>query len=914
MKERSKIEETIYIFFDGYPKEDVDGVIKDLNEYDKNILFLRYGKDLEHPVRSENWTEEHRNYFFNELIPRMKIKLETLHITPVKVKHVFKKPVPMDEQKNRIKSPKKEEKPNKGTSLYAMYPEIKKEDLKLIVYHLDSTKKRALYLRHSETLNSYKYLSLIDFRKIEAKYNEAIVLLDKIALEYKKTLKEQIQFDEKNLELLNQDEKKALEIIHGENHDKTLPTFVLNKTEKELYAKALKLLKNGLQQVKSPKEEIITDKHLKKELPKKTCQSVEEVQEKSCEKIKSPSKVSSKKSKKETKLIQNKFPDKTLEEIREAVKKLTKKQQEAIYARHGQDLDTYNEWSKEETKKYRGNYCNSIKILNSILYENKQTKEETKLIQDKFPDKTLEEIKEAVKKLAEKRQEAIYARHGKELDTYNKWNKEETKKYVFNYHYAIKNLNFILYENKQTKEETKLIQDKFPDKTLEEIKEAVKKLTKKQQEAIYVRYGEDLSAYNKWDKKERKKYALNYHYAIKNLNSMLYKNKQAKLIQNKFPDKTLEEIKEAVKKLAKKQQEAIYARHGKELDTYNKWNKEEAKKYTFNYHYAIKNLNSILYEKNQTLDIKVIPEIETRLNSAKPKKEKENSIKDASKKTYQYITEVPKSKNEVKQEENTSVIFEGKSEWINLSINDSGELIHFNINYNGILTKENKRTLEIMIETALKEALHKMKFSLERIKPNGLQEKFLDKATGEIKEEVEKSEKLLHSDQNEYVKASKVPTVSKKKLNTKKKEQPISVSKKDPLKEEKQKLKVRLYDKYFPVYKDFITPKEMEIIIDESVNSYQIEENINMETSSVFKIESAIYMLLSKKYCENIDNEIGLNISLFVEEFYGSTIKNRYANFSQGDISEALLKTLETYDGEKTFFIETILYLKKKSN
>lgn len=766
LKERSKIEETIYIFFDGYPKEDVDAVIKDLNEYDKNILFLRYGKDLEHPVRSENWTEEHRNYFFNELIPRMKIKLETLHITPVKVKHVFKKLVPIDEQKNRIKSPKKEEKPNKGTSLYAMYPEIKKEDLKLIVYHLDSTKKRALYLRHSETLNSYKYLSLVDFRKIEAKYNEAIVLLDKIALEYKKTLKEQIQFDEKNLELLNQDEKKALEIIHGENYDKTLPTFVLNKTEKELYAKALKLLKNGLQQVKSPKEEIITDKHLKKELPKKTCQSVEEVQEKSCEKIKSPSKISSKKSKKETKLIQNKFPDKTLEEIREAVKKLTKKQQEAIYARHGQDLDTYNEWSKEETKKYFGNY-----------------------------------------------------------------------------RYAIKNLNSILYENKQTKEETKLIQDKFSDKTLEEIKEAVKKL-------------------------------------------------------------------------AKKQQEAIYARHGKELDTYNKWNKEEAKKYTFNYHYAIKNLNSILYEKNQTLDIKVIPEIETRLNSAKPKKEKENSIKDASKKTYQYITEVPKSKNEVKQEENTSVIFEGKSEWINLSINDSGELIHFNINYNGILTKENKRTLEIMIETALKEALHKMKFSSERIKPNVLQEKFLDKATGEIKEEVEKSEKLFHSDQNEYVKDPKIPTVSKKKLNTKKKEQPILVSKakKDPLKEEKQKLKVRLYDKYFPVYKDFITPKEMEIIIDESVNSYQIEEKINMEISSTFKIESAIYMLLSKKYCENIDNEIGLNISLFVEEFYGNKIKNKYANFSQGDISEALLKTLETYNGEKSFFIETILYLKKKSN
>lgn len=63
-----------------------------------------------------------------------------------------------------------------------------------------------------------------------------------------------------------------------------------------------------------------------------------------------------------------------------------------------------------------------------------------------------------------------------------------------------------------------------------------------------------------------------------------------------------------------------------------------------------------------------------------------------------------------------------------------------------------------------------------------------------------------------------------------------------------------------------------------------------------------------------MDNEIGLNISLFVEEFYGNKIKNRCANFSQGDISEALLKTLETYDGEKTFFIETILYLKKKSN
>lgn len=68
-----------------------------------------------------------------------------------------------------------------------------------------------------------------------------------------------------------------------------------------------------------------------------------------------------------------------------------------------------------------------------------------------------------------------------------------------------------------------------------------------------------------------------------------------------------------------------------------------------------------------------------------------------------------------KQQELEATIFEGKSEWIDLSINGNYELKSFKINYEEDITKEDKEILEDMINIALNDALKKVKTEKDKI-------------------------------------------------------------------------------------------------------------------------------------------------------------------------------------------------------
>ena len=68
----SKRLKTIYNYLNDYKKEDIDKVIKNLDEHDKHILFLRYGSDLNNPVTNKEFDREKTTYFYSYLIPKMK--------------------------------------------------------------------------------------------------------------------------------------------------------------------------------------------------------------------------------------------------------------------------------------------------------------------------------------------------------------------------------------------------------------------------------------------------------------------------------------------------------------------------------------------------------------------------------------------------------------------------------------------------------------------------------------------------------------------------------------------------------------------------------------------------------------------------------------------------------------------------
>lgn len=65
---------SIYEYFSDYSKEKIDEAIEKLTEAEKQILYLRYGKDLENP-KSEAISMDDKNKFYGTIIPRLKALL-----------------------------------------------------------------------------------------------------------------------------------------------------------------------------------------------------------------------------------------------------------------------------------------------------------------------------------------------------------------------------------------------------------------------------------------------------------------------------------------------------------------------------------------------------------------------------------------------------------------------------------------------------------------------------------------------------------------------------------------------------------------------------------------------------------------------------------------------------------------------
>ena len=68
-----------------------------------------------------------------------------------------------------------------------------------------------------------------------------------------------------------------------------------------------------------------------------------------------------------------------------------------------------------------------------------------------------------------------------------------------------------------------------------------------------------------------------------------------------------------------------------------------------------------------------------------------------------------------KQQELESTIFEGRSEWIELTVNGKYEIQSFKITYEGTIESDDKEMLEDMINIALKDAVGKINKQKEKM-------------------------------------------------------------------------------------------------------------------------------------------------------------------------------------------------------
>lgn len=76
MKKRKKSDvqrkiKTIYDHFEDYSKEQIDTVLENLSEEEKELIVARYGDDLNNPV-SGKLNKEQINKFYNILIPKIR--------------------------------------------------------------------------------------------------------------------------------------------------------------------------------------------------------------------------------------------------------------------------------------------------------------------------------------------------------------------------------------------------------------------------------------------------------------------------------------------------------------------------------------------------------------------------------------------------------------------------------------------------------------------------------------------------------------------------------------------------------------------------------------------------------------------------------------------------------------------------
>ena len=68
---------TIYELLCDFSEIEINTMIQNLSEEERELLQLRYGNDLHNPITSDSWTRELQNKFYKSLIPKMKRILYT---------------------------------------------------------------------------------------------------------------------------------------------------------------------------------------------------------------------------------------------------------------------------------------------------------------------------------------------------------------------------------------------------------------------------------------------------------------------------------------------------------------------------------------------------------------------------------------------------------------------------------------------------------------------------------------------------------------------------------------------------------------------------------------------------------------------------------------------------------------------
>ena len=150
---------TIYELLEPATEEEVNKVLLQLTEEEKEIIKLAYGENLKKPIRSEKWNEELSVKFYKSVIPKMRIFIRYIdHQGSIEKKNIStkeEKKVTSDRTKEKeTKERKKESMPKKLKTIYEMLEPATEEEVNKVLLQLTEEEKELIKLSYGEDLKN----------------------------------------------------------------------------------------------------------------------------------------------------------------------------------------------------------------------------------------------------------------------------------------------------------------------------------------------------------------------------------------------------------------------------------------------------------------------------------------------------------------------------------------------------------------------------------------------------------------------------------------------------------------------------------------------------------------------------------------------------------------------------------------
>ena len=287
------------------------------------------------------------------------------------------------------------------------------------------------------------------------------------------------------------------------------------------------------------------------------------------------------------------FNEYAKEEVDKAIEKLPKKDLEILHKRYGEDLKNPSLKNEITEKERRKLYQTVRKHIEKLLDSSKKTSNDNQIKEIEmsnnqapipktrsketkgtyyswFSEYSKEEIDQAMEKLPKKDMEILHKRYGEDLENPT-LQKVEPKDMTFLYTTFRKHMKTLLESNKtKTSRSYNSIYNYFSEYSKEEVDRAIDKLPEKDMEILHKRYGEDLRNPIPQKVEPQEKAFLNTTFR-KHMKTLLEGNKIKtsrgySSIYESFSEYSKEEVDKAIEKLPEKDMEILHKRYGEDLE------------------------------------------------------------------------------------------------------------------------------------------------------------------------------------------------------------------------------------------------------------------------------------------------------------------------------------------------------------